>query len=103
MRALPAELDDLLARGPWHARHAAAGSAGDFSVLTRRLPDPPHPNVVALWEWHDGPHCAGRTNAVVLSAVRAPRRRSRSSATGGAAAPNRLRGVIRDGESPHRS
>ncbi|MGW6447637.1 SMI1/KNR4 family protein [Lentzea sp. NPDC055074] len=54
MKALLTTLGDLLARKAPHQHSTLRPGTSDLGPLTARLPVPPHPDLVALWEWHDG-------------------------------------------------
>lgn len=54
MKALLTTLGELLARKAPHEHSTLLPGATDFSPLTARLPVPLHPDLVTLWEWHDG-------------------------------------------------
>lgn len=56
VQALLTELGELLARKDPRARSTLlpGASAAAFAPLTARLLVPLHPDLVTLWEWHDG-------------------------------------------------
>ncbi|MDX3661039.1 SMI1/KNR4 family protein [Streptomyces sp. ID05-26A] len=54
MKALLTTLGELLARKAPHQHSTLLPGTSDFGPLTARLPVPLHPDLVTLWEWHDG-------------------------------------------------
>lgn len=54
MQALLTALGELLASKAPHQHSTLLPGASDLGPLTARPPLPPHPDLVALWEWHDG-------------------------------------------------